>query len=181
MEEHVVRRLGLPELVYVAPAAAGQSWYPAKFMAPIAENQPHLDNALAQIGAVSDELAAKGIPPAEQIIFGFSQGACLACEFVYRRRQRFAALIALTGGLIGPSGTMWTAQTDAFRDMPVLLGGSDADPWVPASRIQETAEMFRALGARVSAPLYPSREHEIRREQIEEARELLRSVETVGR
>jgi phospholipase/carboxylesterase len=31
--------------------------------------------------------------------YGFSQGACLATEFVARHAQRYAGLLAFTGGL----------------------------------------------------------------------------------
>lgn len=38
METQVVRRIGLPDVAYLAPAAEGQTWYPAGFMLPIEQN-----------------------------------------------------------------------------------------------------------------------------------------------
>jgi phospholipase/carboxylesterase len=173
MEEHIVRRLDLPDAAYLAPAAAERSWYPARFMEPRAANEPQLGLALAQVAALSDELQAAGVPHAAQVLMGFSQGACLACEYVYRRRRRFGALVAFTGGLIGPEGTSWTPEPAAWRGMPVLLGGGGDDPWVPAGRMMETARLFERSGARVALTVYPSAEHLVRDEQIAAARALL--------
>jgi phospholipase/carboxylesterase len=173
MEVQVARRLDLPG---VAPAAANQTWYPAGFMAPIEQNQPSLDFALARLAALSDDLAARGKPLRAQVIAGFSQGACLASEYVYRRRQRVAALCAFTGGLIGPPGTAWDAAGAPFDGMPVLLGGANEDPFVPAPRMLETAAVFQRLGARVEAPIYPSSAHEINDDQIARARAILTKI-----
>lgn len=173
MEEHVFRRLDLPALAYVAPAAEGNTWYPESFLAPIEENEPRLRFARDRLAALSDDLLTKGYPCERQALVGFSQGACVLSEYVYRRGLRYGALVAFTGGLVGPPGTRWTAKTEAFRGMPVLLGGSDVDPYVPASRMLETAEVFRRLGARVKDTLYPGMGHEICDEQIAEARAIL--------
>jgi phospholipase/carboxylesterase len=176
MEQQIVRRLGLLEVAYIAPAAADQTWYPAGFMLPIEQNQPRLDFALARLTALSDDLAAQGMPLAAQAIVGFSQGACLACEYVYRRQQRLAALCAFTGGLIGPPGTVWTSTGRPFDGMPILLGGAAEDPWVPAARMLETASVYRGLGARVEATVYPSAAHEINDDQLARARIILTEI-----
>jgi predicted esterase len=175
LEEQIVARIGLPDVAYVAPEAAERTWYPAGFMMSVEQNQPRLDFALARVASLADDLRARGMPLEEQVIFGFSQGACLASEYVYRNRgsQRVAALCAFTGGLIGPPGTAWEATEALFDGMPVLLGGAREDPWVPAARMLDTAEVFRQLGARVDAPIYPSAAHEINDDQIARARAIL--------
>jgi predicted esterase len=173
LEDMIVARIGLPEVAYLAPPAADGTWYPLGFMMPIEQNQPRLDFALARIAALADDLAAQGMPFGEQVIFGFSQGACLASEYVFRRGQRVAALCAFTGGLIGPDGIAWETTGAPFDGMPVLLGGASQDPWVPAVRMLETAAVFRRLGARVDAPIYPSAAHEINDDQIARARAIL--------
>ena len=176
LDDMIVARIGLPEVAYVAPQAADRTWYPLGFMKPVEENQPGLDFALARIAALADELGAQGMALAEQVIFGFSQGACLASEYVYRRRQRVAALCAFTGGLIGPAGSRWETDGAPFDEMPVLLGGASEDPWVPAARMRETAEVFQQLGARVDATIYPSALHEINDDQIAGARGILTAI-----
>ncbi len=164
MDEHVVRRLALPNVAYVAPAAADRSWYPAGFMAPLADNEPRLSLALERVARIADEL---GAPP---VVIGFSQGACLACEHVYRRGAR--ALIAFTGGLIGPSGTTWRSG-DELAGMPVLIAGGLSDAWVPAERMRETAEVFARLGARVATQFHPGGEHAVSDAELAAARALL--------
>jgi predicted esterase len=173
MDEQVVRRLALPAVAYAAPVAAGRTWYPLPFMAPVADNQPGLSFALERVALLSDRLAASGFPETAQVVMGFSQGGCLACEFVFRSRRRFAALVAFTGGLIGPAGTRWDGETGAFRDMPVFVGGSDRDPWVPAARMAESAEVFRREKAAVTERYEPSTKHEIPDGHIAEVRSLL--------
>src|SRR5438552_3709803 len=45
-----------PRLAYVAPAAAGNAWYPFTFMAPREKNQPWLSSALEVIEALVTDL-----------------------------------------------------------------------------------------------------------------------------
>jgi phospholipase/carboxylesterase len=171
MDDMVVRRLALDRVAYVAPAAADRSWYPAGFMAPSADNEPALSFAFERVSRLVEELA---MPVA---LIGFSQGACLACAHVYRRRDRrgVCALVAFTGGLIGPPGTRWCAG-DELADVPVLIAGSLQDPWVPASRMRETADVFAGLGARVATRFYDGTDHVVSDVEIAAARELLEQL-----
>ena len=72
----------------VAPQAAGRSWYPNSFLAPMESNQPYLDSALAKIESVIADLIASGIPSERIVLLGFSQGACLTLESVARHPLR---------------------------------------------------------------------------------------------
>src|SRR3954453_3499316 len=69
--------LDVDGLAAVAPQAAGGTWYPQSFLAPIAMNQPYLDSALRSVDAVVSNLLAGGMPSERIAILGFSQGACL--------------------------------------------------------------------------------------------------------
>src|SRR5688572_17206908 len=53
--------LGLPDLAYLAPQAAGSTWYPYPFMTPMEQNEPYLSSALARVGEVLAQVAAAGI------------------------------------------------------------------------------------------------------------------------
>src|SRR5579864_2612280 len=44
--------LGLEDVAAVAPQAAGYTWYPQSFLAPMEMNQPYLDSALKTVDAV---------------------------------------------------------------------------------------------------------------------------------
>ncbi|RIK72764.1 phospholipase, partial [candidate division KSB1 bacterium] len=91
-----------PDFVYLAPQAAGFTWYPNRFLAPLASNEPWLSSALAAIAEIFSQLAQAGIPAERTMLLGFSQGACLALEFAARNAKRYAGLVGLSGGLIGP-------------------------------------------------------------------------------
>ena len=173
MRDDIVARLGLPGVAYVMPAAVDGSWYPMGFMAPRGDNEPRLSFALDRVTQLSDDLARAGVPLAAQILIGFSQGACLACEYVYQRHARLAGLIAFTGGLIGSPGTTWRNQRGPLAGMPTLFTGSLQDPWVPAERICESIGVFERLGARVETRLHDGDRHEIRDAEIAAARGVL--------
>lgn len=171
--EQIVQRIDLPGVAYLIPAAADNSWYPTSFLAQRGDNEPRLAFALERVGALADELVGKGVPLASQVVIGFSQGACLACDYVYRRRARIAALISFTGGLIGPPGSAWPAQRGALVDMPTLFGGSLQDPWVPAERMFESMAVFERLGARVGTRMYDGDRHEVGQAELDAARAIL--------
>jgi phospholipase/carboxylesterase len=177
MREMLVDRLALPGVRYLAPRSVGDSWYPSGFLAPAADNEPRLTESIAALGACSEVLAAEGFPQPAQVVLGFSQGACLGSEYVWRSQQAFGALLALTGGLIGPKESRHWAHTDpgarAWNGMPVLLGGSTEDPWVPAFTMRETADVFASHGAQVRIKLYESKVHEVPDDQIALARAIL--------
>lgn len=169
----LAERIGLPEIAWRALQAPGGTWYPGVFMDPIERNQPHLDRTLARVEKEVRSLEALGVPRRRIVLVGFSQGACIACESVYRQPRRWGGLIAFTGGLFGPQGSSW-ATPGRLADTPVLLSNSDHDDWVPWSRVEETAEVFRTMGARVTLRLYRGRDHLVGDDEIEEARALLK-------
>lgn len=170
--QHGGWRVERSTLTYLAPAAAGRTWYPLSFLAPRAQNEPWLSSALSAIGRVVDDAIAHGVPTRRIAVAGFSQGACVATEFVYRRPDRLGALLAFSGGLIGPPGTTWD-RTASFGEMPAFFGCSDVDPHVPRVRVEETAGIFSTLGARVTPRIYPGLGHLINDDEIAQARVIL--------
>jgi phospholipase/carboxylesterase len=161
--------LYLPQLVYLAPQAAGNSWYPNSFLAPIAQNEPWLTSALRKVETTLETI---GIPADRVVIAGFSQGACLATEFVARHPGRYAGLIAFTGGLIGPLGTDLTHPGD-LAGTPAFFGSGDPDPHVPWQRVKQSAAIFADMGAAVTLRRYPYRPHSISNEEISIAKSLI--------
>jgi phospholipase/carboxylesterase len=166
-------RIGLPEIAWRALQAPGGSWYPGGFMDPIGANQPELDQTLARVEAEVRALEALGVARRRIALVGFSQGACVACEYVRRRPQRWGALVAFTGGLFGPEGASWPGTGD-LAGTPVLLSNGDRDGWVPWRRVEETGAVFRRMGAEVTLRLYPGRDHLVSDDEINEARAMLR-------
>lgn len=154
-----------PGFVYLAPQAAGYTWYPNSFLAPIASNEPWLSSALAVIASLLDQLAGHNISSERTIILGFSQGACLSLEFVARNARRYGGMAGLSGGLIGPDSTPRN-YPGSLENTPVFLGCSDVDPHIPKARVLESAEILRRLGGVVTAWLYPGMGHTINLDEI---------------
>jgi phospholipase/carboxylesterase len=168
----VADELHVADVAFLAPEAAGHTWYPYSFLAPTSDNQPFLDSALAALGSIVGALQAQAIGTERVGLLGFSQGACLSLEFAARNARRYAAVIAFSGGVIGPPGTP-RAYQGAMDGTPVFLGCSDADPHVPFDRVRETAEVFGRLGARVDERIYPRMGHVVNADEIDAARALL--------
>lgn len=166
-----------PAYAYLAPQAANNTWYPFTFLAPMQQNEPWLSSALARVGEVVATVEAAGVPAQRIVLGGFSQGACLASEFLARHARRYGGLLAFSGGLIGPPGTP-RAYAGSLDGTPVFLGCSDVDPHIPKARVEETAAVLESIGAQVTMRLYPGMGHTINTDEITHARALLQNVLT---
>jgi len=167
--------LNQPQLAYLAPQAAGQSWYPMSFLAPREENEPWLSSALDKVGSVVASIEAAGIPRERIMIAGFSQGACLSTEFVASNPARYAGLIAFTGGLIGPVG-MDLHHAGDLAGMPALFLSGDPDPHVPWQRVVDSAKELERMGAKVETVRYPGKPHNVSADEVKRARALLQTA-----
>jgi len=167
--------LDRPQFTYLAPAAAGRTWYPHSFMADIEKNEPDLTSALAMLEVLVEQLEARGVPRARIVMLGFSQGACLTSEFAVRHAARYGGFVLLTGGLIGPAGTAWN-HPGSFEGTPIFQGSADPDPHVPPSRVEESAAIFTSMGARVTTRIYPDMGHTVSEDEIAHARVILDDV-----
>jgi predicted esterase len=127
-------------------------------------NEPWLSSALHTLEQNMARVA-EHVPPERIIWLGFSQGACLATEFVARHAHRYGGVAGLSGGLIGPAGTP-RDYPGSLDGTPVFLGCSDVDPHIPAPRVEETAEVFRQLGGTVTARLYRGMGHLVNADEI---------------
>jgi predicted esterase len=171
--------LAHPDFTYLAPAAAGSTWYPFSFMADTASNEPGITSGIQVLASLVEDVVAAGVPQDRIVLAGFSQGACLSCELVARHPARYGALLAFSGGLIGPPGTTWKGDGD-LGGMPVFLGCSDRDAHVPRDRVDESAEVFRRMGAEVDERIYPGMGHLINGDEIERARAMVEAVAGPG-
>jgi predicted esterase len=162
----LARELDVDDVAYLAPQAAGHTWYPHSFMAPIEQNEPSLSSALGVIGALLDRVEGAGLPRERIAVLGFSQGACLATEYAARHPQRYGGVFGLSGGLIGPEGTAFEYE-GTLDGTPVFLGCSDRDPHIPLERVQETTAVLQAMGADVEERIYEGMGHTVNQDEIE--------------
>ena len=168
-------RLDRPGFSLVAPAAAGNTWYPYSFLEQTAKNEPFLTSAITRLRRVLADINAAGIPPRRIVLLGFSQGACLAAEYAFRFADQFGGIVLFSGGLIGPPGTTWQTA-GSFQRTPVFLGCSDVDAHVPKWRVDETAETFERMDAEVTKRIYPGMGHLVSDEEIVAAQSILDRV-----
>ncbi|HJR35557.1 MAG TPA: hypothetical protein VJ817_11445 [Gemmatimonadales bacterium] len=164
-----------PDFTFLAPSAAGGTWYPLSFMAETARNEPGLSSGLAVILELVRSIEGRGVARRRIILLGFSQGACLSSEFAVRNAGRFGGVVALSGGLIGPPGTVWN-YPGSFEGTPVFLGCSDVDGHVPKTRVDESAAVFSAMGAAVTERIYPGMGHQVNEDELEFVREMMRAA-----
>jgi len=161
-----------PRLAYLAPSAANNSWYPLTFLSPREKNEPWLSSALSKVAAAVQLANHSGIPAERIMICGFSQGACLASEYVATHPERYAGLMVFTGGLIGPPDMALNYSGD-LQDTPAFLGSGDPDPHVPWTRVQQTADVLAGMNAQVTLRRYPGRPHTVGGDEIQFGRKMI--------
>jgi len=175
----VARTLDRPQFTHLAPAAAGNTWYPYSFMAEAERNEPGLSSGLTTLADLVAGVVARGIRREHVIVLGFSQGACLTSEFAVRNATRYGGIVAYSGGLIGEPGTTWNVQ-GSFQGTPVFLGCSDIDSHVPLERVEESAAVFERMGAAVTKRIYPDMGHLVNDDEIAFVRQLMDEVLTAA-
>jgi predicted esterase len=168
----VADALRLDDVLYVAPQAADRTWYPFSFLTPMERNEPGLRSGLNRIATLIDALQHEGIPPDRVGLMGFSQGACLSLEYAARNARRYAAVVGLSGGVIGPPGTPRN-YAGSLDGTPIFLGCSDIDPHIPLERVHESTAVFRTLQAVVDERIYPGMGHLVTQDEIDAVRSIL--------
>ena len=160
---------------YLAPQANEGTWYPNRFLAPTASNEPWLSSALAVVGDLIAQVHKAGIPAERLMLLGFSQGACLALEYAARHAQHYGGVIGLSGGLIGADNEP-RRDNGNFSGTPIFLGCSDVDFHIPKERVEHAAETLKALGAEVTMRLYRNMEHTVNHDEVKFIRDMMARV-----
>ena len=171
--------LALPDIAYLAPAAAGHSWWPASFLAPITENEPGLSSGLGVLDGLVERLKGSGFGPDRIVIMGFSKGACLALEYAARSGHPLHGVVGLSGGLVGTGGAAGSPRDELYGFTPkqfaydahlagvsVFLGCHERDPHIPLARVRESAAVFNRLGASVRVAVLPGAGHGVVMEEV---------------
>lgn len=181
----LAEHLALPDAAILAPAAAGGSWWPASFLAPIAANEPGLSSGLGVFHTLIGQLQDSSIGTDRIVLIGFSQGACLTLEYAARSGGVFKGVVGLSGGLVG-TGEAGGPATDVLygyapkrfdydASLPggsVFLGCHERDPHIPLARVHESETVFKRLGSAVTVKVLPGVGHGIVEEEVRALRGL---------
>ncbi len=163
-----------PNFAYLAPEAAGNTWYPNPFTAPIETNEPDFSSAISVLEHVLATITER-VPPERVIFLGFSQGACLTLEFCARHARRYGGIVGFSGGLIGPDGTP-RDYAGSFQGTPVFIGCSDVDPHIAKARVLEAGDVLKKMGAVVAVKLYPNMAHTVNADELHSAAQIVEAV-----
>ncbi len=159
-------QLHQPGLAVLAPQAARNRWYPRSFLEPVETNEPGRSSGLQAVGDAIETAAEAGIPVENVLVLGFSQGGCLASEYVARNPRRYGGAVAFSGGLIGETVTESAFEGD-LDGTPCFLGCSDVDPHIPEERVHETAAVFEQLGGDVETRIYEGMGHGVNQDELD--------------
>ncbi|MCW1969804.1 MAG: alpha/beta hydrolase [Anaerolineae bacterium] len=161
----LAKSLGQPKVAFLAPQALHNTWYPNRFIAPVASNEPWLTSALMAIEQVLGQISAAGLAMSNTMLLGFSQGACLALEYAARHPQRYGGVVGLSGALI-ENGDQPRDYSGSFADTPIFLGCSDVDFHIPVARVRRSAQLLQTLGANVTTRIYAGMGHEVNADEL---------------
>jgi phospholipase/carboxylesterase len=164
-------------LAVLAPQAERSRWYPRPATAPRADNEPWLSSSADCVAAALEAARGIGVPPERTVIAGFSQGACVAAEFVRRNPARYGGLAALSGLLPGPTDELRSTSIEgSLEETPVLVGYGADDPHVDRERVAETVRVFEAADAAVDERRYSDTGHEVTDDEFDATGAMLDAV-----
>ena len=173
--------VGLAQMLYsqgtriLMPQASQNRWYPYTAFGPLEPNEPDLSSALEMVGDLVGEHLAIGFSKEQIVLGGFSQGACLAAEYLTRNPDRYGGLFVFSGALIGPHGEPRQLRGN-LEGTPVFIGGSDNDPWVRLDLFSEAEQVMSSLGAEVTLKIYSGMGHQVNDEEIELAKNMISGI-----
>lgn len=174
------------DTAFFAPEAAGRSWWPTSFLAPMAQLTPWLGSALAAVDRAVAAARAEGFAASSILLLGFSQGACLALEYAARSSEPWAGVCGLSGGLVGTHDAAGPPAADLFGHVPkrheqdgrldgvpIHIGCHEHDPHIPLRRVRESEAVFTRLGAACRVVVHPGAGHGVTPADIAAVRALI--------
>ena len=175
MVHELVRHLTAPDVHYVLPRAAGNSWYDAPGSAPLTpKTQDQIRAGIDQIRRDIDAAQRHGAPRDRIVIGGFSQGACMTLEYAMAGGRWPGAAFCLTGFRVGCIGDERPASD--LTGMPIYLSNGARDPFIALPEFAEALRELGAAGARVRSDLFPREAHVMSPPEIATVDAMLRAV-----
>lgn len=159
------------DVALIAPQARDNTWYPKGFLAPVEENQPHMDSALSVLEQLWHWVADQ-IDPARIVPVGFSQGACLVLTWLSQTAARPQQALAFTGAL----SPLPDASFTAAPGLKLYLSTAAADPWIPYDAYEKTRQQFIQAGAELITSVAAGDEHAIHATDAQSLRQMVDQV-----
>ena len=167
MVRMIVSHLDAPGVRFVLPHSNGAGWYAARAIDPLTDvTRAELAGS---VGVVAGLVAQA---PGPVVLAGFSQGACVAAEYLFRHGPLVAGACLFTGCRVG-TGEL---PRVALRGLPVYASCGDADPWIPAAAFHDLLGDLTGAGCRVRGEVFPGRAHAVTRTELDALAAMLAAV-----
>ena len=132
--------------VTINGGAPMRAWYDILGLdGPRREDEAGLRASMAEVQALLDREAARGVPPGRTVLMGFSQGCAMALLTGLRAPQRLAGVAGLSGYLPLAASTA-AERSETNRGLPLFLAHGRFDPMVVPARGLATRDALLALG-----------------------------------
>lgn len=147
--------------------------YPASAQpgVPRAEDEVGLRQAQAQVQALLDREADRGVPPQRTVLMGFSQGCAMSLMAGLRAPQRLAGIVGLSGYL-PLAHTTFAERSIANAQTPVFLAHGSYDEVVVPDRGEAARDALQMLDCVVQWHTYPMA-HSVCAEEVADLNEWL--------
>ena len=173
--QNLFHRFERDDLSLLAPAARDGSWWPKSAFIDPALNAPFVESAMAAADRTVARVLDAGVRREHIVLGGFSQGACLAVEWAARNPARYGAIFVLSGAMLGAPGHL-SPHAGSLHQTPCLVGCSQADPWIPADKLDETVAELERIDGVVERHTFEGDGHAIRELEVERMRALLAQI-----
>lgn len=138
------------------------------------EDEAGLRASMAEVQALIDREATRGVSPSRTVLIGFSQGCAMALLTGLRAPQRLAGVAGLSGYLPLAASTA-AEHSAANHDLPLFLAHGRFDPVVVPARGLATRDTLLALGYQPEWHDYPM-EHSVCPQEITDLNRWLLTV-----
>lgn len=147
---------------YIAITANDNQWYPYPFINKKELNEPYLSESLKKVQELVT-LAKNYVSEENIYLLGFSQGACLALEYIATNPLNLGGVFALSGGLIGADDEL---KSKNINNTKILIGCSENDPFIPLKRVHDSEKILKQAGAEITTIIYPGSSHSVSVDEI---------------
>ena len=161
-------------MAYLAPQAAGHTWYPNRFLAP----HP-VERAVALVGARrarrrgARRRRRRACPPIASSSSGSRRAPASRSSTRCGIRGATAGIVALSGGLIGPPGTTWQPRRLVRRHAGVPRVQRRGRPHPGRARPRVGGRVQRRPVRRSRPSSIPGMDHTVSDEELVQVRALL--------